>query len=219
MSAPDGELAFTFLATCQNPMEAELFPAVLREKEIPHRAAREPDGRIRLEVPQEWLPEARASLQEAARIFFGPEPAGRPALPGVAQDAPEPEEPAEEDLPPLEDLPTAEETRLRPVWPAWALAALPGLGLGHLYAGHARPAFYLLLCSALGVFLLVRTGSLWTLGLVAYAWGWDLFFAARHVRDRNQRAERARRILAEREREFLAAVEAQPPRAQENTTS
>jgi hypothetical protein len=233
-------LQFEELAVCTNPMEAEIFPAALREAEIPHRTEWKQAGALTILVPQDWLAEARAVLARASQVFFGaanqptdPEPgaskpkdgptqtaAAKPAMledrsdehaAGPEEDRMEPgrdeeEKEAETGMFLDDALPTAEETRLRAVWPAWALAAVPGLGLGHLYAGKPQMFFYLVFSSLLGGLFFQYTGSWWSFLLPAFSWLVDLGFAAMHVKDHNRQALRARKRLEQAEQSFLESV-------------
>jgi hypothetical protein len=218
-------LEFISLTVCRNPMEAEIVPAALREAEVPHRTEWRADGGLDIQVPAEWAAEAQAVLARAQRVFFGQTGADPAAVQsGGSRPPAEPETdehaPATTDADPeLEDefddggslfggdaLPTPGEMRLRPLWPAWALAAVPGAGLGHLYAGRLQMFFYLLFCSALGILFHHLTGSWWSFLLVAFAWGIDLGFAPGQVEEHNRRARRARRRLADAERSFLDSL-------------
>jgi hypothetical protein len=64
-------LQFKPVGICGNPMEVEIYPATLREKEIPHRTEWDPDGRLVLMVPDEWRNAAVDALAQAAKLFFG----------------------------------------------------------------------------------------------------------------------------------------------------
>ncbi len=230
MSEPpaDPPMSFEAIVTCDNPMEAEIFPAALREAEIPHRTVWEEGGSLTILVASEWREEARAALDRAARVFFGqtetpssdvqagggedaraPGPAHQPAgaKPEPAEEAGEGDDPDDGGGLFMGDaLPTPDETRIRPVWPAWVLAAIPGLGLGHLYAGKVQMFFYLLFCSLLAVMFHQFTGSIWSFSLVVFAWAVDLGFAAYQVKDANRRALRARKRLAKAEQDFLESL-------------
>jgi len=222
-------LEFISLTICRNPMEAEIVPAALRETEVPHRTEWRADGGLDIQVPEEWAAEARAVLARAQRVFFGQtgaDPAAvqsdgsrPPAEPESEEHAPAPAADSPDADAELEDefgdggalfggdaLPTPGEMRLRAIWPAWVLAAVPGTGLGHLYAGRLQMFFYLLFCSALGVLFHHLSGSWWSFLLVAFAWGIDLGFAPGQVKEHNRRARRARRRLADAEKGFLDSL-------------
>ena len=64
------DLVFVKVLTCQSPMEAEIFPATLREHEIPHRTEWTPSGSLDIFVPSEWKSEAQEVLENAAKVFF-----------------------------------------------------------------------------------------------------------------------------------------------------
>ena len=104
--------------------------------------------------------------------------------------------------------PSDEDMRLRKVWPAWALAAVPGLGLGHLYAGKHQLFFYLVFATVLGVLFYQFTGSYLSFLLVAFSWAVDLGFAAYHVKAANKRAERMRKRARQMEQDFLSSLDA-----------
>ncbi len=222
-------LEFISLTVCRNPMEAEIVPAALREAEVPHRTEWRADGGLDIQVPEEWAAEAQAVVARAQRVFFGQtgaDPAavrsdqGRPAAQpeseehaaAVAADSPDANAELEDELGDGgalfggDALPTPGEMRLRALWPAWVLAAVPGAGLGHLYAGRLQMFFYLLFCSALGVLFHHLSGSWWSFLLVAFAWGIDLGFAPGQVKEHNRRARRARRRLADAEKGFLDSL-------------
>ncbi len=213
---------FQVLAAWESPMEMELFSATLREREIPHRAHREPDGRLLVEVPADCLAEAREALRQAQALFFGAgSPAVAPPDPAAAGEAARADEADEDDedeedeeapemgtgfLSPQDALPPVESMRLRQVRVARLLAGVPGLGLGHWYAGQAKQAVYIFLANAAGWLLFFYTGSPWSLALCGGAWLLDMALAPGYVRDENQRALRARQKVAEREAEFLRSL-------------
>lgn len=239
MKPEGGEgLAFSPIGLCENPMESEIFPAALRDKEVPHRTRWDPDGNLILEVPREWREEALRVLGEAARVFFAEEyrALDEATLEAARQAAAErrrrhaaeqaepraPEENAEEEE--EEEEPSnlfrsqqslfgeksfvpSSALRPRPVWPAWALAAIPGLGLGHVYAGRARVALPLMLFSATCVAYYIWAGSIWALLLVLIPWAVDMGFAAYHVKTRNREVEELRRRALEEERKLIAEIE------------
>ncbi|MBN2498695.1 MAG: hypothetical protein JXR96_29155 [Deltaproteobacteria bacterium] len=203
-------------------MRMEIYPATMREKEIPHRTERAAGGRMIISVPQEWAEDARRALAEAEQLFFGAMAKKREAPPPsstheaqAGQKQATAESAYEEEYGDYEEgfglfhtdgLPSPDETHIRAVWPSWALAALPGLGLGHLWAGKVNIFFYLVFCSLLGVLFYHFTHSLWSFCLNLLSWGVDLGFAAFHVREHNRRAERARKRVAEAEREFVESL-------------
>lgn len=219
MSETSPPLRFVSLVVCRNPMETEIYPASLRESEIPHRTEWSPGGELTILVAEDWLADAQQTLERAARVFFGqtqaPDPPASAADHDQAGSGPGTnEEPGEGDPDELGDedasgfllddaLPSPEETRLRALWPAWALAAVPGLGLGHLWAGKPQMFFYLFFCSLLGFLFYQFTGSLWSFGLVGFAWLVDLGFAAVHVKEANRKALRARKRLEQAEQSFV----------------
>jgi hypothetical protein len=213
---------FQVLGEWNNPMESELYPAALREREIPHRTRRGAEGQLIVEVPAEWLGDARETVERATRVFFGDPPA-QPRLPkegGDSVEAGEEEDDDDEDEEDDEDaadapagpfsssdgLPSVEALRLRREWVARALAAVPGLGFGHLYAGQFKAAVFLFLATAFSVALFIYSGSFWSLLLGIAAWAVDMALAPGYVRDENQRALRARHKVDEKEREFLASL-------------
>jgi len=195
------ELQFEILTVCRNPMESELYTATLREHDIPHRARAQSDGSMVIAVPPEWLPEARQALERAEQIFFGNAsgPTTDSQESGSAAGAPPPvgEEAAGLDFERWQlfdrDGPILEhELKTRPVWPARVLALVPGLGLGHLYAGRLQLFVYLVFASLLGVLFFAYTRSWASFLLNLFAWLIDLGFAPYHVREHNRRAERLR---------------------------
>jgi hypothetical protein len=218
MSDEPEALTFEPIVTCENPMEAEIFPAALREAEIPHRTEWNKDGSLVILVASDWTEEAQTALDKAARIFFGQnhgdastvEPnRATPSLAETAANDDALEQDVDQDPGSMfgnDAMPTPEETRIRTVWPAWVFAALPGLGLGHLYAGKMQMFFYLVFCSMLGALFFQFTGSYWAFGFIGFAWVVDLGFAAFHVRDHNRRAARARKRLEAAESEFLDSL-------------
>jgi hypothetical protein len=215
----DDKKGFNFksVVVCANPMETEIYPATLREKEIPHRTDWNPDGSLEILVPEEWEAEAKEALREAAKVFFGegqkeqPEPEPEPAAEGSTPE--EKEDSAEQDgqlefsgLFKRDGLPSPDETRIRSVWPAWVLAALPGTGLGHLYAGKFQMFLYLAFLSVLGILFFEYTGSYFSFLMNGFSWIMDLGFAAYHVKEHNRRARRAIKAAAEAERSFLESI-------------
>lgn len=239
MKPEGGEgLDFSPVGLCENPMESEIFPAALRDKEIPHRTRWDPDGNLLLEVPREWREEAIRVLKEAAKVFFveefraldeGTLEAARQAAAerrrrhaaeqGKPRAAEEDEEDEEEDRSNLfrsqqslfgeKPFVPSGALKPRPVWPAWALAAIPGLGLGHVYAGRARVTLPLMLFTATCVAYFIWAGSMWALFLVSIPWALDLGFAAYHVKTRNREVAELRRRALEEERKLILEIEGQ----------
>ena len=218
MSDEQETLTFEAIITCENPMEAEILPAALREAEIPHRTEWNKAGGLVILVASDWTEEAQTALDKAAKIFFGENPGdaspvepsrATQSVPERAETGDEPEQDLEQDPGSMfasDAMPTPEETRIRTVWPAWVFATLPGLGLGHLYAGKTQMFFYLVFCSGLGALFFQFTGSYWAFGFIGFAWAVDLGFAAYHVRDHNRRAARARKRLEAAESAFLDSL-------------
>ncbi len=197
-------LDFVELAVCVDPMEAELFPAAIREKDIPHRTRRDDEGRLILEVASDWREEAEQALRRAKQVFFGGlDQTTQPR--GIEEE----EEPEDEGYGvfALDALPSPEETKQKAIWPAYVFAGLPGLGLGHLYAGKFQIFFYLFFCSLLGLLFFHFTGNFWSFGFNLFAWVADMGFAQAHVRDHNRRAERARQRMKEMEKAFYDSVQ------------
>jgi len=220
---------FKSIVVCTNPMEIEIFPATLREQEIPHRTEWDKEGALSIMVPEEWEGEARAALELAAKIFFNEgrnkqsdssSPAGSGELLASQSQAPAEdmgeteEEQVDEgglfmDRPSFFDrdgLPSPEECKIRPVWPAWALSALPGTGLGHLYAGKFQMFLYLVFMSILGLMFFEYTGSWLSFLLNLFAWSMDLGFAALHVKEHNRRAIRFRKLSKKLEDNFYGSL-------------
>lgn len=210
------ELEFSLLLECSNPMEAELVPATLREREIPHRTEWSPAGTLRIFVPTDWLEDAQEALEYSRRVFFGAPPAAsakNEEAPHPAVEPPIEDNELEEEFGSQADwslqddgLYPEEDLKLRPIWPAWALAAIPGLGLGHLYAGKFQIFIYLVFASALGAVIYSFTRAPAAFLLVALAWVADLGFAAFHVKEHNRRAERLRLRMRQKEEQFLKEV-------------
>jgi len=217
---------FKAIVTCTNPMEAEIYPATLREQEIPHRTEWKPGGKLSILVPEEWEAEAREAITKASQVFFG-EPAGdqpsgqnlrgpdKAQVP-AAPKAGEADEEEEEDLyPPFgrpsmfdqDGLPSPDEMKIRKIWPAWALASIPGAGLGHLYAGKFQMWIYLVFMSLLGFLFFQFTGSYFSFLLTLFSWSVDLVFAAYHVKEHNRRAERARKRAELAEKSFMDSLD------------
>ncbi len=203
---------FKSIVVCTNPMEIEIFPATLREQEIPHRTEWDKEGALSIMVPEEWEGEARAALDRAAKIFFNE---GRKKQQAPAEDVGETEEEQEDegglfmDRPSFFDrdgLPSPEECKIRPVWPAWALSAIPGTGLGHLYAGKFQMFLYLVFMSILGLMFFEYTGSWMSFLLNLFAWSMDLGFAALHVKEHNRRAIRFRKLSKKLEDNFYSSL-------------
>jgi hypothetical protein len=226
------EFVFKSIVTCTNPMEAEIYPATLREQEIPHRTEWQPGGKLSILVPEEWEPDARDAIAKASEVFFGEskkDPSTgkdvKPREPGEAQEkAPvetsesTSEEEEEESYSPFgrasffdqDGLPSPEETRIRAVWPAWVLACLPGTGLGHLYAGKFQMWLYLAFLSLLGFLFFEFTGSYFSFILLLFSWSVDLGFAAYHVKEHNRRAVRAKKFAEQAEKSFLDTLDRGP---------
>ncbi len=225
------QMEFAEVEVCSNPMEAEIFTAALREAEIPHRTQWKEDGSLILMVAGGWEAQAKETLDRASEVFFNekrtrhePEIKGLFRKKSHVQDSEgrQPEVAGNsittdqaEDTDELawgramfssDALPTPEETRIRALWPAWALAVIPGLGLGHLYAGKMQMFFYLMFCSLLGGLFFRYTGSAWSFGLVGFSWAMDLGFAAYHVKEHNRSALRAKKRLEKAEKEFYDSV-------------
>jgi hypothetical protein len=99
-----------------------------------------------------------------------------------------------------------ESLEVRPVWPAWVLASIPGLGLGHLYARKLHVFFQLLLLSSLAVGYAVHLDSFRVLWFIVVPWGLDLAFAAFHVKQNNRKAQDYKKIQTEIEKQFLDSM-------------
>jgi hypothetical protein len=227
-------IQFKPVGICGNPMEIEIYPATLREKEIPHRTEWESDGRLILMVPDEWRNAAIDALTLAARLFFGesfkpadpdtPRSRAEPVAPAdhaAVTDpapAPAPEEDDDEDsdgdsrlfagqrLFARESPVATQDLGVRPVWPAWVLASIPGLGLGHLYAGKGRICMHLMMLTAVAVAFFLYSGSWTPLLVIGVPWATDLIFAASHVKEHNRRALAYRRQAAADEKAFLDSL-------------
>ncbi|RME21492.1 MAG: hypothetical protein D6806_14600 [Deltaproteobacteria bacterium] len=188
-------IEFKKLCVLDNPMETDLYCAALRESDIPHRARRTEDGAVTVEVAAEWFEQAEKVLKEAEETFFGT---------SAARSAPS-------DVPQAGDARWGEvddggwlgrgllsdrrrEVPRRPeprkVWPARVLALLPGVGLGHLYAGQFQMFIYLVFASLLGVLFYAYTKNPASFGFNLFAWVVDLVFAPYHVKEHNRRAMR-----------------------------
>jgi hypothetical protein len=212
------EFVFKAIVTCVNPMEAEIYPATLREQEIPHRTEWKPGGKLSILVPQEWEADAREAIAKASQVFFG-ESAGdqsRGQKNAPETSAPKAGEEEEEELyPPFgrpsmfdqDGLPSPDEMKIRAIWPAWVLACLPGTGLGHLYAGKFQMWIYLVFMSLLGFLFFQFTKSYYSFLLTLFSWSVDLVFAAYHVKEHNRRAERARKRAELAEKSFMDSME------------
>jgi hypothetical protein len=217
------EFVFKTIVTCENPMEAEIYPATLREQEIPHRTEWKPGGKLSILVPEEWEADAREAITKAAQVFFGESSGDQPSGQDVqstekAQVAPAPtegEEEEEELYPPFgrpsmfdqDGLPSPDEMKIRKIWPAWALACLPGTGLGHLYAGKFQMWIYLVFMSLLGFLFFQFTESYFSFVLALFSWSVDFGFAAYHVKEHNRRAERARKRAEQAEKSFMDSLD------------
>lgn len=214
------EFVFRTIVTCENPMEAEIYPATLREQEIPHRTEWKPGGKLSILVPEEWEADAREAITKAAQVFFGEsvgdQSSGQEArvAQGPGPDPAAADEEEEELYPPFgrpsmfdqDGLPSPDEMKIRKVWPAWALACLPGTGLGHLYAGKFQMWIYLVFMSLLGFLFFQFTESYFSFVLTLFSWSVDLGFAAYHVKEHNRRAERARKRAELAEKSFLDSM-------------
>jgi hypothetical protein len=209
-------LVFKTAVVCRNPMEVEIYPATLREQEIPHRTEWAKSGELTILVPEEWESEAKTALEKAAQVFFqeslagdadrkpAPERSESPADPGDAYD-----DEGQLEFGSLfnrDGLPSSDETKIRAIWPAWALAALPGTGLGHLYAGKFQMFLYLAFLSVLGLLFFEYTDSYFSFLLNLFSWVMDLGFAAYHIKEHNRRARRSRKAAEEAERKFLDSL-------------
>jgi hypothetical protein len=221
------EFVFKAVVTCKNPMEAEIYPATLREREIPHRTEWKPGGELSILVPEEWESDALDAIANASRVFFGEkipdrqveadvqpergnEPGKEPPVQTPGSNQEEEELYAPFGRPSLFDqdgLPSPDETRIRAVWPAWALACLPGTGLGHLYAGKFQMWIYLVFLSLLGFLFFEFTESYFSFVLTLFSWSVDLGFAAYHVKEHNRRAERARKTVEQAEKSFMDSLD------------
>lgn len=225
---------FVAVVTCVNPMEIEIYPATLREREIPHRTEWDASGNLRVMVPRQWFLESRAAVEAAARVFFGEKitlvgcEQGTARSPiqnevevkgknGAGENDDEDEDEDEQERSALfvsrrllfakdHRAPDTDGFKVRPVWPAWALAAFPGLGLGHLYAGKVHVFFHLVLLTAVAVAFFLYSGSWYPVVFVCVSWGTDLGFAAYHVKQHNQRARKHQEQLAEEQKRFLDSI-------------
>jgi hypothetical protein len=218
------DIIFEVVAQCRNAMESELLPAVLREHDIPHRTARGPQGEIIVLVPKDWKHEAEKTLQQATTIFFNEtetpnafvdtrSPQGASAAATRSDDF---EEDDEDDgrffrheavFSRPRGLVNPQQTRVRSQWLAWVCAAVPGCGLGSLYAGNTQLGIMLMLLSATGVAYYLYQGSSWGLAAVAISWFVDLIWAPRQVQQHNLKARMLAREADEAEREFLKTVQ------------
>jgi len=221
-------------------MEVEIFPAALRERDIPHRTEWGAGGTLTILVPEEWEAEAIEALANAAQVFFKEE--FKPAQGCQAVQKEIPDQPDDkEDLESTEKLkssgnqpsqqeqeteqaeeremdfgrwsffdrdglPSPEDTKIRLVWPAWVLAALPGTGLGHLYAGKFQMFLYLVFLSVIGVLFFDYTKSYFAFFLNAFSWAIDLGFAAVHIKEHNRKAKRNKLIVKKAEQDFIDSI-------------
>jgi hypothetical protein len=216
------EFVFKTIVTCENPMEAEIYPATLREREIPHRTEWKPGGKLSILVPEEWEAEAREAIAKAAEVFFGEsrrdQQSGQEVQGAKKEPAPAAGEEDDDDdelYPPFgrpsmfdqDGLPSPDEMKIRAVWPAWALACVPGTGLGHLYAGKFQMWIYLVFMSLLGFLFFQFTESYFSFVLTLFSWSVDLGFAAYHVKEHNRRAERARKRAEQAEKSFMDSMD------------
>lgn len=234
MSDPEDQgLVFVSLGDFLDPRKVERCSAALREREIPHRtewrqALMVPEGwaeEAREAVLQALtaapgLPEEspRPTDRSSARRDTAPEMAAAPAD-STAETSGDDEESDEFDESAARPMfgrgslfdreyepPSADELKSRAVWPAWALGALFGLGLGHLYAGKTQMFCYLVFASFLGGAFYHFTHSYLSFLMNLFAWAVDLGFAAYHVKEHNRRAERLRKQVDLAEHEFLESV-------------
>jgi hypothetical protein len=219
----DQDLVFEVVALCHNAMECELLPATLREHEIPHRTAWGQRGEMLVLVPTDWKDEAKKTLQEANAIFFNetePHPSADARSPqDGSADATLSDDPEEDDehdrgffrheaaFSRSHGLVSPQKTRVLSRWLAWCCAAVPGLGLGSLYAGNTQLGVMLLLLSATGVAYYLYQGSSWGLVAVAVSWLVDLVWAPRQVQQHNLQARMLAKEADEAEREFLKTVQ------------
>jgi hypothetical protein len=223
------EFVFKAIVTCKNPMEAEIYPATLREGEIPHRTEWKLGGELTILVPEEWETDALDAVAKASQVFFGEalkdqpsggevqsqqgnqlekqEPAAKPSL-GAGADEEELYSPhGQPSFFDQDGLPSPDETKVRAVWPAWVLASLPGTGLGHLYAGKFQMWLYLTFLSLLGLLFSEFTDLYFSFVLVLFSWSIDLGFAAYHVKEHNRRAVRAKQRAEQAEKSFLRSLD------------
>jgi hypothetical protein len=211
------EFVFKTIVTCENPMEAEIYPATLREQEIPHRTEWKPGGKLSILVPEEWEADAQEAITKATQVFFGESKSTKedqvtPALPAPAAGE---EEEEDELYPPFgrpsmfdqDGLPSPDEMTIRKVWPAWALACIPGTGLGHLYAGKFQMWIYLVFMSLLGFLFFQFTESYFSFVMTLFSWSVDIGFAAYHVKEHNRRAERAKKRAEQAEKSFMDSLD------------
>jgi hypothetical protein len=211
------DLLFEVVAICHNTMESELLPATLRERDIPHRAVRGPQGEMILLVPKDWKAEAEEALQQASAIFFNETKSpNASATEPTSYTAPENNEDDEEDdrgffrhtelFSRSRGLVSPEKTRVRSMWLAWCSAAVPGLGLGSFYAGNTQLGIMLMLLSVAGLAYFLYQGSIWGLVVVAISWLIDLAWAPLQIRQQNTQARMLAKEAAEAEKEFLKTV-------------
>ncbi len=218
------DLVFEVVAICRNAMECELLPATLREHDIPHRTARGPQDEMIVLVPTDWKDEAEKTLRQAQEIFFNETKASPAsaadrfprAAAASAMMADEHEEDDEDEgrffrhetvFSRSRGLVSPQQTRVRSLWLAWCGAAVPGLGLGSLYAGNTQLGIMLMLLSATGVAYYLYQGSSWGLVAVAVSWLVDLVWAPRLVQEHNIRARMLAKEAAEAEQEFLNRIQ------------
>jgi hypothetical protein len=105
-----------------------------------------------------------------------------------------------------ETPPAAQDMHVRPVWPAWVLASIPGLGLGHLYAGKGRISVQLIMLTAVAVAFFLYSGSWTPLLVIGIPWATDLIFAASHVKEQNRKASKYQAQAAAEEKAFLDSL-------------
>ena len=97
--------------------------------------------------------------------------------------------------------------KIRAVWPAWVLAAVPGSGLGHLYAGKFQMFLYLVFLSILGILFFQFTGSYLSFLMNLFSWLVDLGFAAYYIKDHDRRAIRHKKFSEMAEKQFMDSLE------------
>jgi hypothetical protein len=205
-------------------MEAEIFPASLREHEIPHRTQWNQSGTLEILVLDEWTEDATSLLEETSRTFFKEEldknlmtQSGSEATEKrlVIEDPDEDDEDDEEDNSDSDLISTEplfvknSSLKVRPVWPAWLLASIPSTGLGHLYAGKFQIFLYLFFMSVLGILFYNYTKSYYSFLFNLFSWVIDLGFSAYYVKENNRRARRLMKLEQDMEKEFLDTIQDQ----------
>ncbi len=212
---------FIEVTICQNPMEVEIFPAVLREKEIPHRTKWLPEGELQILVYEEYQEAAELLLKETNKTFFGQinttpdsqikkvknSTSVQEGLPNTAEIKDDEPDTQGSSMFLSDGLPSSDQLTIRAVWPVWVFAAIPGTGLGHLYAGKMQISFYLFFLSLLGVVFFLITESYYSFLLNLFSWIVDLSFASYYIKVDNKRACRMRKIVKDAEDKFLNSIE------------